>query len=252
MRLEQDPIHRHKDVLAHTIAVVENVRAEAKAHFDFRRTRLAALFHDVGKPKTRAFAKGKGVTFHHHEVVGAADDARANDALRYSNDDVEADQSPGRAAPAVPHLPHGLDRLAPCAATCATPADLLEELNVLTRCDCTTRNEKKAAALSKRMDELEARIVELNVAEGAERDSSRARRPRGDGSPRHPARAVGGGGAGLPARAAARRGRSRRGRSGSPARRLVVGAFRELSGPQVTPRPPTARRRDGRPTQPPR
>ncbi len=55
MRLEQDPIHRHKDVLAHTIAVVENVAATpTQPELDFRRTRLAALFHDVGKPKTRA------------------------------------------------------------------------------------------------------------------------------------------------------------------------------------------------------
>ena len=58
MRLEQDPIHRHKDVLAHTIAVVENVQHGARAGFDFRCTRLAALFHDVGKPKTRSY-RGK-------------------------------------------------------------------------------------------------------------------------------------------------------------------------------------------------
>ena len=92
MRLEQDPIHRHKDVLAHTIAVVENVRrdADASPDFDFRRTRLAALFHDVGKPKTRGYRKGKGVTFHHHEVVGARMTRDRLQALRYSNDDVEA------------------------------------------------------------------------------------------------------------------------------------------------------------------
>ncbi len=63
LRLEQDPLHRHKDVLAHTIAVV----AKAPARL---RVRLGALFHDVGKPRTRSFEHG-GVTFRHHEVVGA-------------------------------------------------------------------------------------------------------------------------------------------------------------------------------------
>ena len=63
LALEQDPIHRHKDVLAHTLAVVDKTSPD-------RLLRLAALFHDVGKPRTRAFGDG-GVTFHHHEVVGA-------------------------------------------------------------------------------------------------------------------------------------------------------------------------------------
>ena len=71
MRLEQDPIHRHKDVLTHTLAVVDNVRPPASpAAFDYRITRLAALFHDVGKPRTRGYQAGKGVTFHHHDAVG--------------------------------------------------------------------------------------------------------------------------------------------------------------------------------------
>ena len=63
MRLEQDPIHRHKDVLAHTIAVVAKTSPRLVV-------RLAALLHDVGKPKTRSIGP-KGVSFHHHEVVGA-------------------------------------------------------------------------------------------------------------------------------------------------------------------------------------
>ena len=90
MRLEQDPIHRHKDVLTHTIAVVENVNRDFPGEWDFRRTRLAALMHDVGKPRTRGYAKGKGVTFYHHEVVGARMTRTRLQALRYSNDDVEA------------------------------------------------------------------------------------------------------------------------------------------------------------------
>jgi poly(A) polymerase len=90
MRLEQDPIHRHKDVLTHTFAVVENVRPDASDDFDFRITRLAALFHDIGKPKTRAYNEGKGVSFHHHEVVGARMSRQRLKALKYSTEDVEA------------------------------------------------------------------------------------------------------------------------------------------------------------------
>lgn len=164
MRLEQDPIHRHKDVLAHTIAVVENVRPDAAPEFDFRRTRLAALLHDVGKPKTRSYRQGKGVTFHHHEVVGARMARERLQALRYSNDDVEAitrlvelhlrfhTYSMGWTDSAVRRYVRDA-------------GDLLAELNVLTRCDCTTRNERKAAMLARRMDELERRIAELGAAE---------------------------------------------------------------------------------------
>ena len=173
MRLEHDPIHRHKDVLSHSIAVVENVRpphehpaiaAGEQPTFDFRRTRLAALFHDVGKPRTRGYLEGKGTTFHHHDAVGARMTRKRMNALRYSNDDVAAvtelvalhlrfhTYSMGWSDSAVRRYVRD-----------AGP--LLRELNVLTRCDCTTRNAKKAARLSKRMDELEDRIDELEAAE---------------------------------------------------------------------------------------
>lgn len=184
MRLEQDPIHRHKDVLTHTLAVVENVRPPAervatdgveRAPYDFRITRLAALFHDVGKPRTRGYQKGKGVTFHHHDVVGAKMTRKRLEALRYSNDDVQAitelvslhlrfhTYSMGWSDSAVRRYVRD-----------AGP--LLHELNVLTRCDCTTRNEKKAMMLSKRMDDLEVRIDEL-----AAREELKAIRPELDG-----------------------------------------------------------------------
>src|SRR4029077_1849070 len=80
LALEQDPIHRHKDVLAHTIAVIEKASPE-------RILRLAALFHDVGKPKTRSFGPGGAVSFHHHEVVGARMTRDRMRALHYSNED---------------------------------------------------------------------------------------------------------------------------------------------------------------------
>ncbi len=92
MRLEQDPDPPPQG-RAHPHDRRRRERptpADARRHFDFRRTRLAALFHDVGKPKTRGYRKGKGVTFHHHEVVGARMTRDRMQALRYSNDDVEA------------------------------------------------------------------------------------------------------------------------------------------------------------------
>lgn len=175
MSLEQDPIHRHKDVLTHTFAVVENVRPDAHPSFDFRLTRLAALFHDIGKPKTRSIRKGKGITFHHHEVVGARMTRDRMKALKYSTEDVEAVTSLVEL-----HLRfHTYSMGWTDAAVRRYVRDagpLLAELNVLTRCDCTTRNEKKALMLARRMDELETRIDEL-----AEQEQLASMRPELDG-----------------------------------------------------------------------
>jgi poly(A) polymerase len=155
--LEQDPVHRHKDVLAHTIAVVERTN-----HTD-RLLRLAALFHDVGKPKTRSIGP-EGVSFHHHEVVGARMTEERMRALRYSHDDIVAVRRLVEL-----HLRfHGYsddwtDSAVRRYARDAGP--LLEQLNALTRADCTTRNKAKARMLSDRMDALEARIAELRAKE---------------------------------------------------------------------------------------
>jgi poly(A) polymerase len=175
MRLENDPIHRHKDVLTHTLAVIENVRPDARDDFDFRVTRLAALFHDVGKPRTRGFQEGKGTTFHMHDVVGAKMTRKRLQALRFPNEEVEAVTELVRL-----HLRfHTYEMGWTDAAVRRYVNDagpLLNELNVLTRCDCTTRNERKAARLSRRMDELEERIAEL-----AAREELKAIRPEMDG-----------------------------------------------------------------------
>ncbi|HEX2043169.1 MAG TPA: CCA tRNA nucleotidyltransferase, partial [Acidimicrobiales bacterium] len=157
LALEQDPVHRHKDVLAHTIAVVEKVRPE------HRITRLAALFHDVGKPKTRSIGPG-GVTFHHHEVVGARMTRERMQALRYPTDDVE------RVSRLVfLHLRFHTYKMgwtdSAVRRFVRDAGDQLDELIELTRSDCTTRNERKARALDRRMDELEARIAELRARE---------------------------------------------------------------------------------------
>jgi poly(A) polymerase len=163
MRLEQDPIHRHKDVLAHTIAVVGNVRARLDDGTPNRTTRLAALFHDVGKPKTRAIGPD-GVSFHHHEVVGARMTRDRMRALKYPNDDVEAITQL-----VYLHLrfhTYGMGWTDSAVRRFVRDAGpLLDELVELTRCDCTTRNQKKADRLARRMDELEARIAELRDKE---------------------------------------------------------------------------------------
>jgi poly(A) polymerase len=156
LALEQDPIQRHKDVLAHTIAVVEKVRPD-------RLLRLAALLHDVGKPKTRSFGPG-GVSFHHHEVVGARMARERMQALRYPTADIETVTTLVEL-----HLRFHTYRLGwsdrAVRRYVRDAGPLLADLNELVRCDCTTRNRAKAQELSSRMDELEAWIAELREQE---------------------------------------------------------------------------------------
>ena len=163
LAVEQDPIHRHKDVLAHTIAVVEKTTASD------RLLRLAALFHDVGKPKTRSIGPA-GVSFHHHEMVGARMARERLQALRYSNEDVDVVSRLVELHLRFHTYRMGwTDRAVRRYVRDAGP--LLSQLNELTRCDCTTRNPNKARALARRMDELEERIAELRSRE--ELDSMR-------------------------------------------------------------------------------
>jgi poly(A) polymerase len=175
MRLEQDPIHRHKDVLTHTLAVVENVQLQDDREFDFRITRLAALYHDVGKPRTRGFKEGKGVTFHHHEVVGARMTRERMKLMKYPTDDIDAVSE----LVAISGRFHTYQMGWTDSAVRRYVRDAgkyLPELNVLVRCDCTTRNEKKAKILARRMDEMEDRIAEL-----MQKEELAALRPELDG-----------------------------------------------------------------------
>jgi poly(A) polymerase len=156
LALSQDPIHRHKDVLAHTLAVVDKTSGD-------RLLRLAALFHDVGKPRTRAFGP-HGVSFHHHEVVGARMTRERMTALRYSAADIDT-----VVRLVELHLRFHTYRLgwtdSAVRRYVRDAGPLLGQLNELTRCDCTTRNPAKAKALARRMDELERRIAELKAQE---------------------------------------------------------------------------------------
>ncbi len=137
LAMEQDPIHRHKDVLRHTFAVVDRVPPTLVA-------RLAALFPDIGKPDTREFGP-EGVTFHHHEVVGARITEKRLKELRYPNAIIEDVRKL-----VFLHLRFHSYRLgwtdAAVRRYVRDAGDLLDELNELTRCDCTTRNARRAAS----------------------------------------------------------------------------------------------------------
>jgi poly(A) polymerase len=167
LAMEQDPVHRHKDVLRHTFAVVQGVPPQLVP-------RLAALLHDVGKPATRAFGP-EGVSFHHHEVVGARMAEKRLRELRYPAaviDDVKT--------LVALHLRFHTYRLgwtdAAVRRYVRDAGHLLDDLNALVRADCTTRDSAKARELQERMDTLEARIAEL-----AEREELSKIRPPLDG-----------------------------------------------------------------------
>lgn len=161
LAVEQDPVHRHKDVLAHTIAVVG--KADSERDRPRLELRLAALFHDIGKPATREYGKG-GVSFHHHEVVGARMTRKRMNALRYPK---QVTEDVGNLV--FLHMrPHTYKMGWTDAAVRRYVRDggpLLDQLNELVRCDVTTRNERRARTISKRIDELEARIAALREQE---------------------------------------------------------------------------------------
>ena len=152
LKLEQDPVHRHKDVLRHTFAVVK--RTEPK-----RVLRLAALMHDIGKPSTREITP-EGVQFHHHEVVGARMAEERMRALRYPEKDVQDVKKLVEM-----HLRFHTYRLGwsdgALRRYVRDAGELLDDLNQLTRADCTTQNPDKAKALTALQDELEERIARL-------------------------------------------------------------------------------------------
>ncbi len=168
LRMEQDPIHRHKDVLSHTIAVTAKTRPDLTI-------RLAALFHDVGKPKTRRI-DDQGVTFRHHEAVGARMARKRLTALGFDEELVEDVAELVRMSGRFKGYTDGWsDSAVRRYAREAGP--LLGNLNHLIRCDCTTRNAKKLAGIQQAMDELEQRIGDL-----AEAERRAAERPDMDGN----------------------------------------------------------------------
>nr|WP_281196251.1 CCA tRNA nucleotidyltransferase [Microtetraspora malaysiensis] len=160
LRLEIDEHHRHKDVYEHTLIVLEQAIALEDPGPD-RVLRWAALLHDVGKPKTRRNESGGRVSFHHHEVVGAQMAKKRLAELRFPKD-VVSDVS----QLVELHLRfhgYGTGEWTDSAVRryVRDAGHLLDRLHKLTRADCTTRNKRKAAALSRTYDQLEVRIARL-------------------------------------------------------------------------------------------
>jgi poly(A) polymerase len=181
MALEIDEHHRHKDVYEHSLTVLDQAVGLETTHEptcdpDFI-LRFAALMHDIGKPRTRRFTPDGGVSFHHHEVVGAKMTRKRMKALRFANEDID------QVSRLVElHLRfHGYsggewtDSAVRRYVRDAGP--LLTRLHKLTRADSTTRNRRKASALQRSYDSLEQRITEL-----AEQEEIAAIRPDLDGT----------------------------------------------------------------------
>jgi len=176
LRMEADEHHRHKDVYQHSLTVLRQA-IELEPRYGLEGdlvVRLAALLHDIGKPRTRTLLPGGRVAFHHHEVIGAKMARRRLTALRFPND-VIRDVS----KLVELHLRfHGYSAAGP-EGTAREEAwtdsavrryvrdagPLLTRLHVLTRADCTTRNRAKAARLARAYDSLEQRIAELSEQE---------------------------------------------------------------------------------------
>jgi poly(A) polymerase len=166
LKLEIDEHHHHKDVYEHTLTVLDQAIAlEDRLGGPNLIIRLAALLHDIGKPRTRELIPGGGVSFHHHEVVGSKMATKRLKELRFDSKTI-SDVS----QLVFLHLRfhgYGNGEWTDSAVRryIRDAGDLLEHLHVLTRADCTTRNQRKAIALAATYDALEARIVALKEQE---------------------------------------------------------------------------------------
>jgi poly(A) polymerase len=162
LKLEIDEHHHHKDVYEHSLTVLEQAIAlEERIGGPNLTLRLAALLHDIGKPKTRQLIAGGGVSFHHHEVVGARMCKERLRTLRFDNNLIN-----NVAKLVFLHLRfhgYGSGEWSDSAVRryVRDAGELLTHLHLLTRADCTTRNKKKADLLAKTYDELEDRIAVL-------------------------------------------------------------------------------------------
>ena len=166
LRLEIDEHHHHKDVYEHSITVLEQAIAqEERLGGPNVVIRLAALLHDIGKPKTRNLIPGGGVSFHHHEVVGARLAKARLQALRFDNETIEAVETLVALHLRFHGYGDGEWTNSAVRRYVRDAGDLLTHLHVLTRADCTTRNAKKAERLARTYDSLEARIETLAAAE---------------------------------------------------------------------------------------
>jgi poly(A) polymerase len=180
LALERDEHHRHKDVYEHTLTVLEqsiDLEKRLPGGGPDLVARLAALMHDVGKPRTRRFLDDGTVTFHHHDVVGAKLTRKRLKALRFPNEVV--DDVSRLVELHLRFHGYGTGEWTDSAVRryVRDAGDQLERLHVLTRADSTTRNMRKADRLRRTYDDLEARIERL-----AEEEGRAALRPDLDGN----------------------------------------------------------------------
>jgi poly(A) polymerase len=166
LKLEIDEHHHHKDVYEHSLTVLEQAMGlEQRIGGANLTLRLAALLHDIGKPKTKQLIPGGGVSFHHHEVVGARMCKERLKKLRFDNNLIN-----DVAKLTFLHLRfhgYGSGEWSDSAVRryVRDAGELLTHLHLLTRADCTTRNKKKAEGLAKSYDQLEKRIEDLMAQE---------------------------------------------------------------------------------------
>lgn len=169
LQLEIDEHHRHKDVYEHSLIVLEqaiDLETSHEPHLEPDLVlRLAALLHDIGKPKTRRFESGGGVSFHHHEVVGAKIARKRLVALRYSNDIVDDVCKLIELHLRFHGYGQGQWTDAAVRRYVRDAGDQLVRLHKLTRADCTTRNQRRALMLAATYDDLEQRIAVLQEQE---------------------------------------------------------------------------------------
>lgn len=168
MKLEIDEHHQHKDVYWHSLTVLEQAIDQEEGDPDLV-LRWAALLHDIGKPDTKRNEPGGGVSFHHHEVVGAKMVRKRMRALKYPKQFTE-----DVARLVFLHLRfhgYGKGQWTDSAVRryVNDAGELLPRLHKLVRADCTTRNKRRAAALRATYDDLEARIERLREQEDLDR-----------------------------------------------------------------------------------
>jgi poly(A) polymerase len=166
LALERDEHHRHKDVYEHTLTVLEqSIDLEDRLGGPDFVSRFAALMHDVGKPRTRRFVADGSVTFHHHDVVGAKLTRKRMKALKFSGDTIDAVTQLVELHLRFHGYGDGQWTDSAVRRYVRDAGDQLERLHVLTRADCTTRNERKADRLRRAYDDLEGRIERLSAEE---------------------------------------------------------------------------------------
>jgi len=167
LRMEADEHHRHKDVYQHSLTVLRQaIELEPRYGLEADLTvRLAALLHDIGKPGTRELLPDGRVAFHHHEVVGAKLARKRLTALRFPNDLVRDVSELVKLHLRFHGFSEGEWTDSAVRRYVRDAGPLLTRLHVLTRADCTTRNQAKAQRLARAYDGLEQRIAELSEQE---------------------------------------------------------------------------------------